>query len=222
MCGRFTLITDPSALQARFDFDAAGLALAPSYNVAPTHDVLTVTNDGDKNVGQLMRWGLIPSWAKDMSIGNRMINARAETVMERPSFRSAFRSRRCLVVADGFYEWQKVGPSKRPMRIAMKTGEPFAFAGLWERWKAPEGGPILSCTIITTNANELMSPIHERMPVILPREVESLWLDPEQDAGMLAELLVPYPDLDDLEAYEVSTLVNSPRNNEPALIARAG
>ncbi len=222
MCGRFTLITDLSALQTRFDFDSSGILLIPSYNVAPTQDVLTITSDDSKNVGQLMRWGLIPSWAKDTSVGNRMINARAETVMERPSFRSAFRNRRCLVVADGFYEWQKVGASKRPMRVAMKTGEPFAFAGLWERWKAPDGGPVLSCTIITTSANELMSPIHERMPVILPREAEGLWLDPKQAAGVLAELLVPYLDNDDFEAYEVSALVNSPRNNEPALIARAG
>lgn len=190
----------------------------PSFNIAPTQNILTVVNE-DGNHARHMRWGLIQSWAKDASIGNRMINARAETVAEKPSYRSAFRRRRCLILADGFYEWQKVGPSKRPMRIVMSSGEPFAFAGLWETWKPPEGETITSCTIITTTPNELMEPIHNRMPVIIPEQAEAFWLDPDvQDAEALSELLVPYS-ASEMKAYEVSTLVNSAANDSPEVIA---
>ena len=161
MCGRYSLILTIGELQNRFEFDGERLGYAPAYNIAPTQNVLTVVG------GEYMRWGLIPLWAKDMSIGSRMINARSETVAEKPSFRNALRRRRCLVLADGFYEWQRVGKSKRPMRIVMRSGEPFAFAGLWETWKDPEGTVIPSCTIITTTPNDLLRPIHNRMPVIL-------------------------------------------------------
>ena len=165
-----------------------------------------------------MRWGLIPFWAKDRSIGSRMINARAETVVDKPSFRDAFRRRRCLVLADGFYEWRRTGSGKRPMRVALRSREPFAFAGIWSMWKDTEGNPIPTCAIITTSANELLSPIHHRMPVILPREMEGLWLDRSiQDPGALRGVLTPYPD-DAMEAYEVSTLVNSVANDGPELI----
>ena len=165
-----------------------------------------------------MRWGLIPSWAKDSSVGNRLINARAETVAERNSFRSAFVRRRCLVLADGFYEWQRVGNAKRPMRIVMKSGEPFAFAGLWDSWRDPNGEIVRSCTIITTEANELLHPIHNRMPVILPRDLESFWLDNDvEDRDALSNVMVPYQSAE-MEAYEVSSLVNRPGNNQPEVV----
>ncbi len=170
--------------------------------------------------GGYMRWGLIPLWAKDMSIGSRMINARAETIAEKPSFRNALRRRRCLVLADGFYEWQRVGKSKKPMRIVMRSGEPFAFAGLWETWRDPEGTVIPSCTIITTTPNELLKPIHNRMPVILPRDIEDFWLDESvDDPAALTSVLTPYPD-DEMEVYEVSSLVNSVANKGPEVIDR--
>ena len=163
---------------------------------------------------------MIPSWAKDPSIGNRLINARAETLTEKPSFRSAFRRRRCLVLADGFYEWRQIPGQKGkvPMYIQMKDRELFAFAGLWEHWNAPDGSHILSCTIITTSPNPLMEEIHNRMPVILPKEGYSLWLSPdEEDPQMLSELLRPYPH-EEMMAYPVSTMVNSPANESPECI----
>ena len=185
--------------------------------MAPTQNVLTVVG-GENRRAWFMRWGLIPHWAKSASIGSRMINARAETVAQRPAFRSAFRRRRCLVLADGFYEWQRMGSVKKPMRIVMESEEPFAFAGLWAVWKDPDGNTVPSCTIITTEANDLLGPIHNRMPVILPRELEGFWLDGNiDDPGALASVLAPYPD-DALEAYKVSTLVNSPRNNGPQVV----
>ena len=168
-----------------------------------------------------MKWGLIPFWAKDLSIGNRMTNARAETVAENRVFRQGFQRRRCLVIADGFYEWRKEGKGKVPMRIILNSGEPFGLAGLWETWKSPDGEPVQSCTIIATTPNEVMTPIHNRMPVILTKEAEGIWLDPEHSGhNILQELLVPYEAVA-MEAYEVSTLVNSPHSDTPDLIARA-
>ena len=173
---------------------------------------LTVKNC-DTRHASFMRWGLIPSWAKSPSLGNRMINARAETVAEKPSFRTALRQRRCLVLADGFYEWQRTEGRRRPMRITLKSREPFAFAGLWGTWRNPKGDIITSCTVITTLANDLLSPVHDRMPVILPRDLESFWLDLHiQDLVTLSDVLTPYPS-EAMEAYEVSSLVNSPSNN---------
>lgn len=219
MCGRFTLTADPDSFEDRFSFTGFDLGWVPSYNIAPTQEVLTITNDGTGNRAELMRWGLVPSWAKDPSIGNRMINARAETVAERPSFRTAYRRRRCLVPADGFYEWRSDGGRKTPMRITLESKELFAFAGLWESWKRPDDGWLLTCTIITTAANDFMAPVHSRMPVILPREVEDQWLDPQlQEPDELSRLFMSHYS-DDMEAYEVATLVNSPRNNSPELIA---
>ncbi len=221
MCGRYSLIADLQDLARQFEFDVAGFENAPRYNVAPTQPVLTVT-DREGRQAEYMRWGLIPSWAKDASIGNRMINARGETVAQKPSFRNALQRRRCLVLADGFYEWQKVGKGKRPMRIVLKSGEPFAFAGLWESWRDSQGETIRSCTIVTTEANDLLRPIHERMPVILPRELEEFWLDGDViDSAALTEVLAPYPE-DPMEAFEVSTLVNKATNNGPELIVPAG
>jgi len=191
-------------------------AFIPRYNIAPTQSVIVVNDTGQRQLVQ-MRWGLIPSWAKDPAIGNRMINARAETLTVKPAFRVALRKRRCLILADGFYEWQKKEKIKQPMFIRLKSREPFGFAGLWEHWNSPEGEEILTCTIITTEANELLKQVHERMPVILPREKEDEWLDPNAEPSRLLELLKPYPS-DLMEFYEVSRLVNSPANDTPDCI----
>ena len=218
MCGRYSLIADLGELAQQFEFNGESLTFEASYNVAPTQNVLTVVG-GEKRRGGCMHWGFIPRWAKNSSIGNRMINARAETVAEKPAFRHALRQRRCLVLADGFYEWQRNGNVRRPMRIVMRSGNPFAFAGLWSVWRGPHGNHVHSCTIITTEANDLLRPIHHRMPAILSRELEDFWLDREvHDPAALGNVLTPYPD-DAMEAYEVSTLVNSPRNNGPEVIA---
>ena len=221
MCGRYSLATEIEALAERFGFENGELPRQSLFNIAPTQGVLTVTNGSSLNRAQSMKWGLIPSWAKDSSPGNRMINARAETIETKPMFRQAFDRRRCLVLADGFYEWMKIGKSRIPMRVILKSGEPFAFAGLWDTWKSPEGAQVHSCTIITTTPNAVMEPIHNRMPVILPREAEGLWLDTgESKTSALRALLVPYSAAD-MEAYQVSTLVNSPGNDTPDVIARA-
>ena len=224
MCGRYSLVMDLSVLAQRFEFDDAGLSADPAYNIAPTQQALTVREGEGGRTAAFMRWGLIPPWANDASIGARMINARAETAAEKPAFRTALRRRRCLVLADGFYEWRKVEGSKakRPMRIVLKTGEPFAFAGLWEEWRNPDGVLVPSCTIITTTPNDLLAPIHDRMPVILSRDAEPLWLDASiGDPGLLANVLRPYP-ADAMDAYEVSSLVNSAVNDTPAVLARVG
>jgi putative SOS response-associated peptidase YedK len=181
--------------------------------------VFTVIEDEKGNRGGLLRWGLIPSWAKDAAIGNRMINARAETVAEKPSFRRALQQRRCLILADGFYEWRQEGKKKTPLFITLASREPFAFAGLWETWRPPDGEAIHSCTIITTTPNALMESIHNRMPVILAREAETTWLDRTiTEPEKLLPLLVPYPETL-MDAYEVALTVNSPRNDSPACIA---
>ena len=218
MCGRYSLIASIAELESRFGFDGADAAYSPSYNVAPTQGVLTVAAESEGRLAMRMRWGLIPSWAKEASIGGRMINARAETVAEKPSFRTALRRRRCLVLADGFYEWRRTSAGKRPMRITMTSGEPFAFPGLWETWRDPQDETVTSCTIITTVANDLLRPIHDRMPVILQREQEDLWLDHDvREPEVLREVLIPYSP-GAMKAYEVSTLVNSPANDGPELI----
>ncbi|MYA01837.1 MAG: SOS response-associated peptidase [Chloroflexi bacterium] len=219
MCGRYSLTADPEELARRFEFAGDWKHLAPRFNVAPTQQVLAVVGGDERRAG-LMRWGLIPHWAKQRRPGRPLINARAETVAERPAFRAAFRRRRCLVLADGFYEWQRAGGSKRPMRIVLDSEEPFAFAGLWSVWTDPEGQRISSCAIITTEANDLLKPIHDRMPVILPRDAEGFWLDPGvDDSGVLGSLLVPYAS-DAMATYEVSVLVNSATNDSPEVIAK--
>ena len=222
MCGRYSLIADLGELARRFEFDGDWDDFDRRYNIAPTQDVLTVVG-GESRRGGYMRWGLIPFWAKDKSIGSRMINARAETVGEKPSFRNALRRRRCLILADGFYEWQKLGKRKRPMRIVMQSGESFAFAGLWETWRDPQGDVIPSCTIITTSANDTLSPIHDRMPVILRRDLSktSGSTTPSTDPDALTSVLTPYDD-EAMEAYEVSPLVNSARNDGPEVMERVG
>ncbi len=220
MCGRYTLSISLAELQLRFAFPAADLEHPERYNIAPTQSVLTVVNQGQEhNLAEYMRWGLVPSWAKDISIGSRMINARAESVAEKPSFRRALQKRRCLVLSDGYYEWKGTGKNKQPMYIGLQSGEPFGMAGLWEAWKSPDGDWLHSCTIITTQSNALMEEIHNRMPVILPRESESVWLDPGvDDPSKLTDLLQPYP-ADAMTARPVSGLVNNARNDFPECIA---
>jgi len=217
MCGRFTLTTNLGAIAKRFGVARFLEEVGPRYNIAPTQTVIVVSDDGTRSLTE-MRWGLIPAWAKDPTIGNRMINARAETVATKPAFRVALRKRRCLIPADGFYEWQQVSRRKQPVYIVLKSREPFSFAGLWEIWISPDGEEVQSCTIITTEANELLKPVHDRMPVILTREAEAVWLDPLiQDPERLLPLLMPYP-AEEMEAYPVSTKVNSPANEGPACI----
>jgi len=192
----------------------------PSYNISPGQSVYAVVRDERDETNRLarFRWGLVPSWAKDPSVGNRMINARAESVAERPSFKEAFRDRRCLVVADGFYEWQKTGRAKVPFFIRLKSGRPFGMAGLYETWVSPAGKILRTCTIITTRANDLLSPIHDRMPVIVHREKQALWLDRSvRDKKHLIDILKPFPP-EEMDAYRVSGAVNSPLNDNPALI----
>lgn len=208
-------------IRAEFGLDQLSLDLRPRYNIAPTQAVLAVVRGPDGLRAGWLRWGLIPYWAKDESIGNRLINARSETLGEKPSFREAFRKRRCLIVADGFYEWRRTGETKTPVWIHRASRRPFAFAGLWERWRSPEGEPIVSCTIVTTEAIDTLRPIHPRMPVILPPDARDVWLDPDSAPDALERVLRPYPD-DDLRFHEVSTLVNSPRNDDPECIEEVG
>jgi putative SOS response-associated peptidase YedK len=219
MCGRYTLKTPVSVLAERFEIEDSPSSITPSYNIAPTQQVATVLAENGKRKLEMLHWGLIPSWAKDPEVGNRMINARAETVAEKPSYRKAFQERRCLILADGFYEWQKTDNGKQPFYIRMQDESPFAFAGLWESWR--NGREIRSCTIITTAPNELAAPIHNRMPVILDPEDYEMWLDPDFDErDPLTSLLKPYP-ADVMEAYPVSRRVNKPSNNEPGVIEPA-
>ena len=219
MCGRFTLTIDTAGLQAVFP----GLLLtedvpplAPRYNIAPTQPVTTILNS-DTTCLQQLRWGLIPFWAQNAETEARLINARAETLAEKPSFRAAFRGRRCLIPADGFYEWQHLSDGhKQPTYVRLQSGGVFAFAGLWERWSPPGGGEtdvLYSCAIITTAPNELLEPIHNRMPVILPPSAYEVWLSPGDIAPtVLQPLLQPYPAAE-MRAYAVASTVNNPRND---------
>jgi putative SOS response-associated peptidase YedK len=218
MCGRFTLRTPTKAIVEAFDLTEA-LDLPPRYNIAPTQQVAAIRLDPRQGTRQLslLRWGLIPSWADDPAIGNRLINARAETVAVKPAFRHAFQKGRCLVLADGFYEWKKTGSTKQPFYVRLRDDGPFAFAGLSEHWQRGDQ-TIDSCTIITTEANELMAGIHDRMPVILSRDDYGLWLDGDfHGQAKLLEMLRPFP-AEEMEAYPVSTLVNNPRNETATCI----
>ncbi len=244
MCGRFVTASSPALIADRFAVDEVDATVAPDpepdYNVSPRRNVLAVraqaVEEGTtQRVLSRLRWGLVPSWAKEVKIGDRMINARAETVASKPAYRRAFANKRCLIPADGYYEWKpgtaganEAKPRKQPYFIHRRDGEPLAFAGLWEVWKVPDGlddvggddGWLRSCVIITTDANESLEAIHNRMPVILPESAWEQWLDPdEHDVDALAKLLVPAADAL-FEAYPVSTNVNNARNNGPEL-ARA-
>jgi len=219
MCGRFT-ITSVDDLIDEFGELVLPAELRPRYNVAPTQPVPIIAND-NRGAVRLVRWGLIPYWAKDMAIGNRMINARSETAASKPAFRSAFARRRCLVLADGFYEWKREGKAKTPFYICRRDRRPFSFAGLWERWKAPDDAEVLSCTILTGPANDLMTPIHDRMPIIVAREDRDRWLAEERlPADAVADILSPPPS-EGYERFEVSRLVNSPSNDTPECVEPA-
>ncbi|NJO07097.1 MAG: SOS response-associated peptidase [Chloroflexaceae bacterium] len=218
MCGRFTLRTPSEVLAAQFELPNIP-ALNPRYNVAPTQAVAVVRQQPVGRHLDWLQWGLVPHWAKDPSIGSRMINARSETVAEKPAFRAAFKARRCLVLADGFYEWQAIlgTRTKQPFYFQMEAGKPFAFAGLWEQWNGPDG-LLETCTLLTTEANALVQPVHDRMPVILPPDVYSVWLAPDMhDRGALEALLVPY-DPAAMQAYPVRRAVNNTRNDSPECI----
>ena len=225
MCGRFTLTNpDPTVIAKTFNLDSVPVDVPGRYNVATTQAVATVLNDSE-NLRHFawMAWGLVPSWSKDAKGAGKLINARAETVAEKPSYRAALSKRRCLLIADGFYEWRlNADKTKTPMYIRLESGQPFGFAGLWERWTNPDSGEILtSCALITTTANDVVKPIHDRMPVILPPDAYADWLNYKQtDGQQVTRLLTPYP-ADLMIAYPVSTLVNSPRTDDPAMIQPA-
>lgn len=217
MCGRFTLTADLNAIQQAFDLDPITGAFYPRYNIAPSQPVAIITNHEPKQL-TYVQWGLIPSWAKDPKIGNKLINARSETAAEKPSFRSAFKRRRCLIPADGFFEWSKQGKKKVPMYIHLDGNSVFAFAGLWETWHSPDGGELQTCTILTTEPNELIKPLHHRMAVILEPDTYDTWLSPDElPADALMPLLTAYP-ADKMHVYPVSTQVNSPANDDPSVI----
>jgi putative SOS response-associated peptidase YedK len=203
MCGLFILLTDLSLITESFNVQDVACEYRPGSRISPGQQVAAVIQD-DKNRLVNFRWGLIPSWAKDPSIGNRMFNARAETLSEKPSFKNAFKKRRCLIIADGFYEWQKLGKVKKPLYFSLKSGRPFGFAGLHETWVSPDHQPIHTCTIITTEPNELIKPIHDRMPVMVPKEREASWIDPDnQNQKDLLSILKPYPS-EEMEMSEAS------------------
>jgi putative SOS response-associated peptidase YedK len=218
MCGRFTLRTPTKDIVKAFGLTDAP-DLFPRYNIAPTQQIAAIKLDPETGTRRLsmFRWGLVPSWADDPSIGNRMINARAESVAMKPAYRNAFKKGRCLILSDGFYEWKKTGKNKQPFFIRLKDDVPFAFAGLSEHWH--RGDQVIdSVTIITTEPNELMQGIHDRMPVILSPDGYDLWLEPDfHGQGKLLEMLRPYP-AEEMEAFPVSTVVNNPRNEKKECI----
>jgi putative SOS response-associated peptidase YedK len=219
MCGRFVRKSSLTEITDEFSIDEIQWAWEPSYNIAPGQDIAVVIRNG-KNQLVACRWGLIPWWAKDETIGYKMINARAETLAEKRSFAKPFRSQRCLIIADGFYEWQKheQDARKTPIYVRLRSGRPFGFAGIYDRWKSKDDKRIMSCTIITTEPNSLLKSIHNRMPVIIEPDSRDIWLDKDmQDIDRLTALLKPY-ETGSMEAYEVSSLVNSPKNNRPDLI----
>ncbi len=219
MCGRFALTTPPDVLAALFRVEAVP-AFAPRYNVAPTQRIPAVRGSAGTREMVLLHWGLVPFWADDASIASRMINARAETAAAKPAFRAAFRKRRCLIPADGFYEWRKQGKAKQPYYIHRADGQPLAFAGLWERWDKGDE-PLESCTILTTTPNALVAELHNRMPVILEPGAFERYLDPAvEDAAAIGELLGPAAE-GVLDAYPVSTHVNKPANDDPRCLERA-
>lgn len=221
MCGRYSFAPDLKVVNEHYDITASTEDAAPNYNCAPTQMLPVISNDQPRGLSRY-RWGLIPFWAKDASIGNRLINARGETIASKPAFKNAFKRRRCLVPADAFYEWLKPdkGKLKIPFRIVLKNQPVFSMAGIWEEWKDPAGEPVRSFSIITTSPNALMAEIHDRMPVILPKEREEIWLNATDEAE-LQEMLKPFPAAL-MDAYRISEKVNSPRNNSPDIIIPAG
>jgi putative SOS response-associated peptidase YedK len=220
MCGRFSLRVPADQIAKHFQLEEVP-NITERYNIAPSQMVATIyAKEATNRQFEWMRWGLIPSWAKDEKIGYKLINARSETVTEKPAFRSAFKSRRCLLMADGFYEWQKQGKKKQPYYFQMRDASVFAFAGLWESWNAPDGELVQSCTLLTTTANALVQPVHERMPVILSPESYEVWLNAQlKDSEELLPLLKPFSE-DKMMAYPVSSVVNTPANDRRECIEK--
>lgn len=218
MCGRFTQTKDLQTLEIRFGFSAPDTPLTPRYNVAPMQFAPVIVLDGGSRELRMMRWGLVPYWAKDESIAAKLINARSETLTEKPSFRQAFAKRRCLVLADGFYEWRKQGSAKTPYYFYLREGQPFAIAGLFDHRSTNDLTDLYTFTIITTSANDLLEEVHQRMPVILSPKAEAVWLDPGSTEEQLRDLLVPF-DAAKMAAHEVAPVVNSPRHDAADCIA---
>ncbi len=217
MCGRYTLVKTPEEVAEHFNLNDVP-ALEPRYNVAPTQQVFALRSVGEGREGVLLKWGLVPPWASDPSIGVRMLNARAETVKEKPAFRVAFQRRRCLIPACGFYEWRAAGKKKEPVHFRRGDGRLFAFGGLWERWTSPDGVTLESCTVITTAANELVRPVHDRMPAILDPSRYNDWLDVKiTDPGLLLPMLAPWP-AGEMAAVPANPIVNSARSEGPACL----
>jgi putative SOS response-associated peptidase YedK len=216
MCGRFALKAPPRSIQEHFHLPET-VNLSPRYNIAPSQAVAVVRQLPGQSFRQLdlLRWGLIPGWARDMKIGYKLINARSETLAQKPSYRAAFKKRRCLIAADGFYEWKHSGKAKQPFYLHLKNDAVFGFAGLWEAWRSAEGNMVESCTIITTEPNELLRDIHDRMPAILHPDQYETWLQDSTPEHLLQQLLMPYP-AEMMEAYRVGPAVNSPKNDAPA------
>lgn len=214
MCGRFVRSSSIREIADYFNIGHHSFEVAPSYNVAPAQDIIIMNNQGVKQLVKC-HWGFVPSWARDLSMGHNMINARSETVAEKPAFRAAFRKQRCLVIASGFYEWQKEKGKKVPVYVSLKSGNPFGFAGLYNVWASPEGKKMCTCTILTTEANDLLTAIHDRMPVIIPPGKEDSWLDPEvENIELLKGFLGPFPSKE-MVITRVSDRVNSPKYNSP-------
>ncbi len=216
MCGRFSLTSPWELLKERFVVDIPVNNYRVRYNAAPGQNLWVIPEETPRDA-QLFQWGLVPFWAKDPRIGNRLINARAETIAEKPAFRTPFKKHRCLVLADGFYEWDKKGARRVPYRVVMKDEHPFALAGICDYWKDNKGNELKSFSIITTDANRLIAKIHDRMPVILSRKDEKVWLDPDLDIIQALKMLRPYP-AKEMKMYPVSTLVNNPKNDLPQVI----
>ncbi|MDF1520651.1 MAG: SOS response-associated peptidase [Brevefilum sp.] len=218
MCGRFTLTLDPGELQALLDLGPFVHIVKPRYNIAPSQPIPIVKHPEKREV-ELYKWGLVPSWADDPKIGYRMINARSETAHEKPSFRAAFTRRRCLILADGFFEWHadQKGAQKTPYLFKLKNDHPFTFAGLYEHWQAPQGGELHTCTILTCSPNDLVKDYHNRMPVMLGEEARWQWLLEDANEKALLDMLIPYP-AEEMKCYPVSKAVNSPENDRPDVL----
>jgi len=224
MCGRFVQYSLFQAIQQIFNIDKVSFEVTPNYNVAPTQEILAVVSQDNENKLEKLHWGLVPFWAKDISIGPGMINARAETISKKPAFRNAFKKRRCLIPANGFYEWKGKKGNKQPYYVSVPSGEPFAFAGLWETWTDKESGEesvYNSCTIITTSASDTIREIHHRMPVILDPKFHETWLNVEIQDPKKLEIILQKGLIDDMKYYPVSKLVNSVKNNDPNCIKPA-
>jgi len=218
MCGRFTLTLDPGELQELLELGPFVHIVQPRYNIAPSQPI-PIVKDHEKRSVELYRWGFVPSWADDPKIGYRMINARSETAHEKPSFRAAFKRRRCLILADGFFEWhaEEKGAPKTPYLFKLKNDTPFTFAGLYEHWQSPEGGELHTCTILTCKPNALVANYHNRMPVMLGDKSRWDWLDPKLQQDQLLDLLEPYP-AEEMKCFAVSREVNSPQNDRPEIL----